>query len=82
MFVKIGINGFGCIGCLVFCCILEFGEKLSDIEVVVINDLILFVLLVYFLKYDLIYGILNVDVLVIDDLIVVNGKNYCVYVEL
>lgn len=43
MIVKVGINGFGCIGCLVFCCI---KEVLDDIEVVVINDLISLIMLV------------------------------------
>lgn len=46
MIVKVGINGFGRIGCLVFCWI---KEVFDDIEVVVINDLISLIMLVYLL---------------------------------
>lgn len=45
MVVKVGINGFGCIGCNVFCVVLNNFE----VEVVVVNDLIDVNMLVYFL---------------------------------
>lgn len=75
--IKIGINGFGCIGCNVFCVVFNNFE----VEVVVINDLIDVKILVYFLKYDIVYGILNVEVFVNENSIVVNGKEIKVIVE-
>ncbi|NES53935.1 type I glyceraldehyde-3-phosphate dehydrogenase, partial [Escherichia coli] len=50
MVIKVGINGFGCIGCNVLCLVvLNFG---NDIGIVVINDLLELDYLVYMLKYD------------------------------
>lgn len=75
---KFGINGFGCIGCLVLCCLLEVD---SSLEVVVINDFILLKVLVYLLKYDLNYGFFLWSVDFIEDVLIVNGKIIMVYVE-
>lgn len=77
MVVKIGINGFGCIGCNVFCVVL----KNDNVEVVVINDLIDVNMFVYFLKYDFVYGKLDVEVVVDGSNLVVNGKIIEIFVE-
>lgn len=52
MSVKIGINGFGRIGRLVFRSIVDQGLLGKDIEVVAINDLVPADNLAYLLKYD------------------------------
>ncbi len=49
---KIGINGFGRIGRLVFCAIAEQGLLGKQIEVVAVNDLVPGDNLAYLLKYD------------------------------
>ncbi len=59
MAVKIGINGFGRIGRLVFRSIVDQGLFGSDIEVVAINDLVPAENLAYLLKYDSTQGRFN-----------------------
>jgi glyceraldehyde 3-phosphate dehydrogenase len=56
MATKIGINGFGRIGRLVFRSLVEKGLLGSDIEVVAINDLVPAENLAYLLKYDTTQG--------------------------
>lgn len=58
MTIKVGINGFGRIGRLVFRAALER----NDIEVVAVNDLTNACTLAHLLKYDSVHGILNADV--------------------
>ncbi len=71
MAIKIGINGFGRIGRMVFrACVQNF----SDIEVVGINDLLEPDYLAYMLKYDSVHGRFQGDVAVKDGNLVVNGK--------
>ena len=71
MAIKIGINGFGRIGRMVFrACVQNF----SDIEVVGINDLLEPDYLAYMLKYDSVHGRFKGDVAVKDGNLVVNGK--------
>ena len=71
---KIGINGFGRIGRLVFRAIVDKGLLGSDIEVVAINDLVAADNLAYLLKYDSIQGRFNGTVEAPDaDTLVVNG---------
>ena len=71
MAIKIGINGFGRIGRMVFrACVQNF----SDIEVVGINDLLEPDYLAYMLKYDSVHGRFKGDVAVQDGNLVVNGK--------
>lgn len=55
MIVCVVINGFGCIGCNVVCVLYEFGCWV-EIIVVVINELVDVVGMVYLLKYDISYG--------------------------
>ena len=56
MATKIGINGFGRIGRLVFRSLVEKGLLGNDIEVVAINDLFDAASLVYLLRYDTVMG--------------------------
>ncbi|MGL5683829.1 MAG: type I glyceraldehyde-3-phosphate dehydrogenase [Marinifilaceae bacterium] len=67
--IKVGINGFGRIGRLVFRAAMER----NDIEIVGINDLIDVEYMVYMLKYDTIHGRFNGTVEVKDGKLVVNG---------
>lgn len=70
MAVKIGINGFGRIGRLVF----RAAVTNSNIEVVGINDLIDVDYMAYMLKYDSTHGKFDGTVEVVDGKLVVNGK--------
>ncbi|OGK07802.1 MAG: type I glyceraldehyde-3-phosphate dehydrogenase, partial [Candidatus Riflebacteria bacterium GWC2_50_8] len=67
---KIGINGFGRIGRLVF----RAAMNNPEIEVVGINDLIDANYMAYMLKYDSTHGRFTGDVKVEDGKLVVNGK--------
>lgn len=67
---KVGINGFGRIGRLVF----RAAQNRSDIEVVAINDLIDVEYMAYMLKYDSVHGRFNGTVEVKDGQLIVNGK--------
>lgn len=53
--IKVGINGFGRIGRLVF----RAAMTRNDIEIVGINDLIDVDYMVYMLKYDTMHGPFN-----------------------
>lgn len=68
--IKIGINGFGRIGRLVF----RAAVNRPDIEIVGINDLIDVDYMAYMLKYDSTHGIFKGDVAIEDGKLVVNGK--------
>lgn len=68
--IKVGINGFGRIGRLVF----RAAMDRSDIEIVGINDLIDVDYMVYMLKYDTIHGTFKGSVEVKDGKLVVNGQ--------
>lgn len=70
MAIKIGINGFGRIGRIVF----RAAQLRDDIEVVGINDLIDVDYMAYMLKYDSTHGRFNGTVEVKDGNLVVNGK--------
>ncbi|MDR3226116.1 MAG: type I glyceraldehyde-3-phosphate dehydrogenase [Prevotellaceae bacterium] len=67
--IKIGINGFGRIGRLVF----RAALTKNDIEVVGINDLIDVDYMVYMLKYDTVHGHFNGTVEAKDGKLIVNG---------
>ena len=68
--IKVGINGFGRIGRLVF----RAAQKRSDIQVVGINDLIDVEYMAYMLKYDTVHGRFDGTVEVKDGKLVVNGN--------
>lgn len=76
MATKIGINGFGRIGRLVFRALVDQGLLGSEFEVVAINDLVPSDNLAYLLKYDSTQGRFNgtVDAPTTDS-IVVNGHS-------
>lgn len=68
--IKVGINGFGRIGRLVF----RAAMKQKNIEIVGINDLIDVDYMAYMLKYDSVHGRFDGDISVADGKLVVNGK--------
>ena len=68
--IKIGINGFGRIGRLVF----RVAAANDNVEVVGINDLIDVDYIAYMLKYDSTHGRFKGEVSVEDGMLVVNGK--------
>ena len=78
--VKLGINGFGRIGRMVFRAAVE--NFSNDIEVVGINDLLDPEYLAYMLKYDSVHGAFKGDVKVEDGQLVVNGKKIRVTAEM
>lgn len=83
MAVKVGINGFGRIGRLVFRAIVDQGLLGSEIDVVAINDIVTVENLAYLLKYDSTQGRFKGTISVEgDDTLVVNGhKIKCLAVK-
>jgi glyceraldehyde 3-phosphate dehydrogenase len=75
--VKIGINGFGRIGRLVF----RASVKRDNVDVVAINDLLDVEHLAYLLKYDSVHGRFDGTVEVKDGHLVVNGKTIRITAE-
>ena len=71
MTIRVGINGFGRIGRMVF----RAAQDFDDIEVVGINDLLDPEYLAYMLKYDSVHGRFKGDVGVEGGTLVVNGSN-------
>jgi len=70
--IKIGINGFGRIGRMVFRAAVEnFG---NDIQIVGINDLLDADYLAYMLKYDSVHGVFAGDVKIEGNFMIVNGN--------
>ena len=77
MSIKVGINGFGRIGRMVFRASLNHPE----IEIVGINDLCPADYLAYMLKYDTMHGRCEAEVSYTENAIVVNGKEIPVSAE-
>ena len=75
--IRVGINGFGRIGRLVF----RAAQARKDIEVVAINDLIDVDYMAYMLKYDTMHGRFDGTVETRDGKLVVNGKEIRVTAE-
>ncbi|MFA6676957.1 MAG: type I glyceraldehyde-3-phosphate dehydrogenase [Bacteroidales bacterium] len=75
--IKIGINGFGRIGRLVF----RAAQSRDDVQVVGINDLIDVDYLAYMLRYDSAHGHFNGTVEIKDGKLVVNGNEIRVSAE-
>jgi len=71
MAIKVGINGFGRIGRMVF----RAAAARDDIEIVGINDLLDPEYLAYMLKYDSVHGRFSGTVSVKDGNLVVDGKD-------
>ena len=70
MTIRLGINGFGRIGRMVF----RAAQDFDDVEIVAINDLLEPDYLAYMLKYDSVHGRFKGDVAVEGNTLVVNGK--------
>ena len=68
--IKVGINGFGRIGRLVF----RAAQERNDVQVVAINDLIDVDYMAYMLRYDSVHGKFDGKVEVKDGALVVNGQ--------
>ncbi|MGN7176078.1 type I glyceraldehyde-3-phosphate dehydrogenase [Cytobacillus sp. SAFR-174] len=77
MAVKVGINGFGRIGRVVF----RAALKNPNVEVVAVNDLTDANMLAHLLKYDSVHGTLNEEVTVDGDYLVVGGHKVKVIAE-
>jgi glyceraldehyde 3-phosphate dehydrogenase len=75
--MKVGINGFGRIGRLVF----RAAASNPNVEVVAINDLVDVDYMAYMLKYDSTHGQFDGDVKVENGALVVNGKTIRVTAE-
>ena len=75
--IKVGINGFGRIGRMVF----RAASERSDIEVVGINDLLDVDYQAYMLKYDSVHGRFKGTVEAKGGNLVVNGKEIRVTAE-
>ena len=76
--IKVGINGFGRIGRLVF----RAAQERDDIEIVGINDLLDVDYMAYMLKYDTMHGQFNGTIEIADGALVVNGKSIRVTAEM
>ncbi len=75
--IKIGINGFGRIGRLVF----RATTERDNVQVVAINDLLDVEYMAYMLRYDSVHGRFNGEVSVEDGMLVVNGNKIRVTAE-
>ncbi|WP_224996625.1 type I glyceraldehyde-3-phosphate dehydrogenase [Cesiribacter sp. SM1] len=75
--IKVGINGFGRIGRLVF----RAAEERDNVEVVAINDLMDVDYMAYMLKYDSTHGLFKGEVKVEDGALIVNGRKIRVTAE-
>jgi glyceraldehyde 3-phosphate dehydrogenase len=71
MTIKVGINGFGRIGRMVF---RAAAKHFPDIEIVGINDLLEPAYLAYMLKYDSVHGRFAGDISVEGNTLIVNGR--------
>src|SRR6185436_4533632 len=72
MGIKVGINGFGRIGRMVFrAAVRDFAD---DIEIVGINDLLEPHYLAYMLQYDSVHGRFKGEIGVDGNTLIVNGK--------
>jgi len=74
MSIKLGINGFGRIGRLIFRASLDY----PDIEIVAVNDLTDSDTMAHLLTYDSVHGKLDREVVAKDDAIEVDGKSMAI----
>ena len=79
MAIKVGINGFGRIGRMVFRAAIENFSK--DIEVVGINDLLDPDYLAYMLKYDSVHGQFKHDIKVEGNFMIVDGNKIQIFAQ-
>lgn len=78
MTIKIGINGFGRIGRIIF----REAQKRKDIEVVAINDLLEPEYIMYMLKYDSTHGKFPNKIKIEGNKLIINNKNILITSEL
>mgnify|MGYP001177434131 CR=1 FL=1 len=81
MSIKIGINGFGRIGRLVFRALVDQGLLGSKFDVVAINDLVPSDNLAYLLKYDSVHGTCSASIEIKDGHLVIDGKTVRITAE-
>ena len=74
MSVKVGINGFGRIGRMVY----RAALKHPDVEVVAINDLTDSATMAHLLKYDSVHGTLDQEVTAREDAIEIGGRSVAI----
>jgi len=79
MAIKLGINGFGRIGRLVFRSILEQG--LDNFDIVAVNDLTDAATLAHLFKYDSVHGSYPGEVSIDDNHLVIDGDKFRVFSE-
>jgi glyceraldehyde 3-phosphate dehydrogenase len=79
MAIKLGINGFGRIGRLVFRAILERGSQ--DFDIVAVNDITDARTLAHLFKYDSVHGVYPGEVSIEGDDLVVDGDRFRVLSE-
>ena len=79
MAIKLGINGFGRIGRLVFRAILERDDL--DYDIVAVNDLTDAATLAHLFKYDSIHGVYPGEVRAEGDELVIDGDRFKVFSE-
>ena len=77
--IKLGINGFGRIGRMVFRAAVE--NFSDDIQVVGINDLLDADYLAYMLRYDSVHGHFNHDIKVEGNYMIVDGNKIQIFAE-
>jgi glyceraldehyde 3-phosphate dehydrogenase len=76
--IKVGINGFGRIGRLVF----RAAQERNDVQIVAVNDPFLDInYLLYMLKYDTVHGKFQGTAENVDGKLVVNGKEVAFFAE-
>ncbi|WP_343153223.1 type I glyceraldehyde-3-phosphate dehydrogenase [Buchnera aphidicola (Mindarus keteleerifoliae)] len=77
MTIKIGINGFGRIGRIVF----RLAQERSEIQVVAINDLVDINYLAYLLKYDSTHGTFNKKIEIKNNFLLINKQKIKIFSE-
>ncbi|CAL4321517.1 Glyceraldehyde-3-phosphate dehydrogenase A [Buchnera aphidicola (Thelaxes suberi)] len=77
MAIRVGINGFGRIGRMVF----RLAQQYSDIEIVAINDLLKIDYIAYLLKYDSTHGIFQEKIQTEENYLIVNEKKIRIFSE-
>ncbi|RKY75912.1 type I glyceraldehyde-3-phosphate dehydrogenase, partial [candidate division KSB1 bacterium] len=77
MAIRVGINGFGRIGRLVF----RIAMKRPEVEVVAVNDITDAATLAHLLKYDSVHGKYDGSIEVKDNSFIVDGKEIRVMAE-
>jgi len=77
MAIKVGINGFGRIGRLIY----RAGMKNPNFEFVAVNDITDAKTLAHLLKYDSVHGVLNSEIKADGNKVKVDGRTFEVYAE-